>query len=98
MVAQSPLRLIYKVSLKELLVRLECPSGRCCIHVAGNDANFTLRALLMLSIRDLDIAIYSKEQLTAVETIKAVAQFPRPQNAIEKKEKEIHRQRLKMVG
>ena len=68
------------------------------MHVAGNDANFTLRALLMLSIRDLDMAKCSEEQLTAVETIKAVAQFPRPENAIEKKEKVIHRQRLKRAG
>jgi hypothetical protein len=97
MVAQSPLQLTYKVSLKELMVTLECPSGRCCMHVAGNDANFTLRALLMLSIRDLDMAKCSEEQLTAVETIKAVAQFPRPENAIEKKEKAIHRHRLKMA-
>jgi hypothetical protein len=68
------------------------------MHVAGNDANFTLRALLMLSIRDLDMAQCSEEQLTAVKTIKAVAQFPRPENAIEKKEKVIHRQRLKREG
>jgi hypothetical protein len=98
MVAQSPLQLTYKVSLKELLVTLECPSRRCCMHVAGNDANFTLRALLMLSIRDLDMAKCSEEQLMAVETIKAVAQFPRPENAIEKKEKAIHRRRLKRAG
>lgn len=98
MVAQPPLQLTYRVSLKELLVTLKCPSGRCCRHVAGNDANFTLRALLMLSIRDLDIAQYSEEQLTAVELIKAVAQFPRPENAIEKKERRIHRQRLERAG
>ena len=55
------------------------------LDVAGNDANFTLRALLMLSIRDLDMAKCSEEQLTTMETIKAVAQFPRPENAIEKK-------------
>jgi hypothetical protein len=40
----------------------------------------------------------SEKQLTAVETIKAVGQFPRPENAIEKKEKEIHRHRLKRAG
>jgi hypothetical protein len=98
MVAQSPLQLTYKVSLKELLVTLESPSGRCCMNVARNDGNLTLRALLMLSIRDLDMAKCSDEQLTAVETIKAVAQFRRSENAIGKKEKVIHRHRLKMAG
>lgn len=78
MVAQFPLELTYKVSLKELLVTLKCPSGRCCKHVTGNDANLTLRALLVLSIKDLDMAKCSREQLTAVETTKAVAQFPKP--------------------
>jgi hypothetical protein len=85
MVAQSPLQLTHKASLKELLTILECPSQY--MHVAGNDANFTLRALLMLSVRDLDPAQCTKAQLTAMSTFKAVAQFPRPKNAIEKKTK-----------
>ena len=32
--------------LKNILAKLNCPVERC--HVAGNDANFTLRALLLL--------------------------------------------------
>ena len=68
------------------------------MHVAGNDANFPLRALLMLSIRNLDMAQCSEEHLTAVETIKAIAKFSRPENEIEKKEKVTHRQRLKRAG
>ena len=32
--------------LKNILAKLNCPAERC--HVAGNDANFTLRALLLL--------------------------------------------------
>jgi hypothetical protein len=54
MVAQYSLQLTHKASLRELLTVLKCPFQH--MHIAGNDANFTLRALLMLSIKDLDAA------------------------------------------
>ncbi|MCJ1328290.1 hypothetical protein MMC10_004966 [Thelotrema lepadinum] len=38
-------------SLMGLLQRVECPFNR--LHSAGNDANFTLRALLLLAVRGL---------------------------------------------
>lgn len=36
-------------SLRDLLVLLECPFNK--LHIAGNDANFTLRALLLLAVK-----------------------------------------------
>lgn len=74
MVAQHPLQLTHKASLRELLIILNCPFQH--IHVAGNDANFTLRALLMLATRNPDILNLSEEQLAAISTFQAVAQFP----------------------
>lgn len=45
-------------ALEDLLHRLKCPFGR--LHRAGNDAHFTLRALLLL-------AIWTKSQSTVTD-------------------------------
>ena len=45
--AQSAFSLDYSCSLKELLKRLECEFA--LLHVAGNDATYTLKALLLLA-------------------------------------------------
>ena len=42
---------IWSGSLGDLLRRIECPFNR--LHCAGNDANFALRALLLLAVRGL---------------------------------------------
>jgi len=81
MVAQHPLQLTHKASLRELLIILNCPFQH--IHVAGNDANFTLRALLMLAVRNPDVLNLSEEQLAAISTFQAVAQFPRLRSKVE---------------
>lgn len=39
----------FALTLGELLTELECPHN--WLHNAGNDANFTLRALLLLAVR-----------------------------------------------
>lgn len=39
----------FALALGELLTELECPHN--WLHNAGNDANFTLRALLLLAVR-----------------------------------------------
>ena len=40
---------IWNGSLRDLLILLECPFKK--LHIAGNDANFTLRALLLLAVK-----------------------------------------------
>lgn len=42
----------FALTLGELLTELECPHN--WLHNAGNDANFTLRALLLLATRSCD--------------------------------------------
>src|SRR6516162_5148061 len=49
--AQRPLQLYRRYSLKELLVALNnCPFK--ILYTAGNDANLTLRALLVIAVKD----------------------------------------------
>jgi len=45
--AQSAFSLDYSCTLKELLTRLKCQFA--LLHVAGNDATYTLKALLLLA-------------------------------------------------
>ncbi|KAL7823512.1 QDE-2-interacting protein [Trichoderma gracile] len=52
--AQHPLQLYYRYSLEKLLEELDIRYDR--LHVAGNDAHFALRALLMLAVRDGQMA------------------------------------------
>lgn len=48
--AQYPLQLSYRCSLEKLLLELEIPFT--ALHNAGNDADFVLRAFLMIAVRD----------------------------------------------
>lgn len=50
--AQSPLQLDYRCSLKAMLTLLKCSFDPEMLHNAGNDANFTLRALLLIAAID----------------------------------------------
>ncbi|KAL7807321.1 QDE-2-interacting protein [Trichoderma aethiopicum] len=60
--AQHPLQLYYRYSLEKLLNALGIRYDR--LHVAGNDAHFALRALLMLAVRDGQMA---PESITAAD-------------------------------
>ncbi|KAH0495460.1 hypothetical protein TgHK011_009010 [Trichoderma gracile] len=60
--AQHPLQLYYRYSLEKLLEELDIRYDR--LHVAGNDAHFALRALLMLAVRDGQMA---PESITAAD-------------------------------
>ncbi|CZR56938.1 uncharacterized protein PAC_06827 [Phialocephala subalpina] len=50
--AQHPLDLDHRCTIEEMLNLLECSFGHRVLHVAGNDANFTLRALLLIAAVD----------------------------------------------
>ncbi|TFB02360.1 hypothetical protein CCMA1212_006087 [Trichoderma ghanense] len=78
--AQHPLRLYYRYSLEKLLETLGIRYDR--LHVAGNDAHFTLRSLLMLAVRDGQMA---PKSITATvqelfQTLDAIAhaEYPFP--------------------
>ncbi|VUC37717.1 unnamed protein product [Clonostachys rosea] len=51
--AQFPLGLYYRYSLERLLEELGIPYAN--LHVAGNDAHFALRALMMIAVRDFTL-------------------------------------------
>lgn len=72
--AQHPLQLSFRCSLEKILNELSIPFA--ALHVAGNDAHFVLRALLMLAVRD------AQRQLAAlpawISNSRVVAQAPRP--------------------
>ncbi|KAL5320459.1 hypothetical protein ACEPPN_011264 [Leptodophora sp. 'Broadleaf-Isolate-01'] len=51
-VAQHPLDLDHRCTMEEMLTQLDCPFGDRVLHTAGNDANFALRALLLLARKD----------------------------------------------
>ncbi|KAF3017891.1 hypothetical protein E8E14_013055 [Neopestalotiopsis sp. 37M] len=73
--AQHPLHLHYRLSLENLLNKLAIPN--IDLHIAGNDAHFTLRALLMLVVTDAERqGVTSKESLFRV--FRGVAQAPLP--------------------
>jgi DNA polymerase III alpha subunit (gram-positive type) len=82
-VAQQPLQLMRRISLRALLNTLQIPFQH--IHVAGNDANFTLRALLLLGVRDLESdGVQAEEEREAlVAALRAVAKCKRPRSVIE---------------
>ncbi|MCJ1324248.1 hypothetical protein MMC10_000910 [Thelotrema lepadinum] len=64
----STIFLEHNISLRDLLVRLQCPWDK--LHNAGNDAHFSLRALLLLAVKDLTAADQTvEESLTSIETI-----------------------------
>ncbi|KAG8666811.1 hypothetical protein FPOAC1_011630 [Fusarium poae] len=82
--AQFPLQLWYRNSLKELLEKLEIPYSH--LHIAGNDAHFTLRVLLMIAVRDAGIYLEEKNLPAWITILKAVAQSPLPPRPPTKRE------------
>ncbi|KAL2761072.1 hypothetical protein ACRALDRAFT_1066551 [Sodiomyces alcalophilus JCM 7366] len=80
-VAQWPLQLHYRLSLRTLCETLGIPftSG----HAAGNDAHFALRALLMLAVRDAQrlTRVYGYASISAevvLQRLQDIALAPRP--------------------
>ena len=69
--------------LGQLLGELECPKSSARLHNAGKDANFTLRALILLAIKgygdwNLNTMNVEKEIISRIETLRAVAMSPLP--------------------
>jgi DNA polymerase III alpha subunit (gram-positive type) len=82
-IAQHPLQLARRIGLRGLLNMLQIKFQH--MHVAGNDANFTLRALLLLGIWDsksegIEVSV---KQEGLVVALRAVAQLKRPRSAVE---------------
>jgi hypothetical protein len=71
--AQHPLQLDYRCSMEAMLTLLDCPFEPRMLHNAGNDANFTLRALLLIAAVDAknhgDLDYDAEALVSAFETI-----------------------------
>lgn len=65
----------FALSLGELLTELECPFDK--LHCAGNDAHFTLRALLLLVVKDCSKRA-DTENRGMVDTLERIAFNPIP--------------------
>ncbi|KAK5992160.1 hypothetical protein PT974_05560 [Cladobotryum mycophilum] len=75
--AQYPLQLSYRYSLEKLLHELGIPFIN--LHIAGNDAHFVLRCLLMIAVRDAERhADTSAPPDWLLSTFRKIAQAPRP--------------------
>lgn len=74
--AQFPLQLFYRYSIEKLLDEFGISYAK--LHVAGNDAHFALKALLMIAVRDgrrtLDITPSDHEELFCA--LDAIAHAP----------------------
>jgi hypothetical protein len=86
----------YALSLNELLTELQCPFNN--LHCAGNDAHFTLRASLLLAIRDPATKIDTKHQ-NRMNILEEIAYAPIPNQvdpevkARKRKEKRVAKSR-----
>ncbi|RSL72256.1 hypothetical protein CEP54_000824 [Fusarium duplospermum] len=72
------LQVPYAPSLGGLLQRLGIPYEEHLLHVAGNDARFTLQALLMMIAMDAERYLGSSELPAWVSTFRAIAQAKPP--------------------
>lgn len=78
-VAQWAIQLHYRLGLEKLLENLEIPFDD--LHAAGNDAHFSLRALLMLAVKDAERLQHLHGCATVdglLRVIRRIAQAPRP--------------------
>jgi hypothetical protein len=79
--------------MEEMLNLLGCPFGDRVLHTAGNDANFTLRALLLIATVDAAASNHAlkPEQKALLSTFEQIAHAPVPLNDLQK-ELEARRQ------
>ncbi|EPE30971.1 hypothetical protein GLAREA_03938 [Glarea lozoyensis ATCC 20868] len=77
------------IGLRDRLVELECPCN--LPHIAGNDANFTIRALLMLAVQGTEGMIVSKAQGVILSTAQEIAKSTGPKRLREKLSKTLRR-------
>jgi hypothetical protein len=92
--AQHLLGLDHRCTLQELLILLKGPFG--FLHVAGNDATFTLRALLLIatidSVNQPDLNHAQRSLLSALDEI---AKTPLPLNWHQQEEEKIAKKKTK---
>jgi hypothetical protein len=72
-----------RCTLGRLLGELKCPKSSARLHNAGNDANFTLRALVLLAIKGyeqqrLDTLMVEEERVARMEALRSIAMKPLP--------------------
>ncbi|KAM0328488.1 hypothetical protein ACHAQA_004895 [Verticillium albo-atrum] len=105
-VAQWPLQLHYRLDLGKLCRALDISPGN--LHAAGNDAHFTLRALLMLAVKDakrLQMLHGCSNYTELLQLLRYVAQAPRPTSRAEmqqvlaekKQERDARRQATRLA-
>lgn len=83
--AQTPLGLLKRSSLEGFLTTFEIPFFSKSLHVGGNDANYTLRTLLMTAVKDAEGEEgLSMEQLALLEVLRRIARAEIPEDRIRK--------------
>lgn len=75
--AQYPLQLYYRYGLEKLLDALDI--SYIALHAAGNDARFSLQALLMLAVKDAERdQTGAAADETFLQLLQGISQAPRP--------------------
>ncbi|KFA79666.1 hypothetical protein S40288_04090 [Stachybotrys chartarum IBT 40288] len=74
-------RIFHSYTLKKLLEEFSIPFTDDRLHVAGNDAHFTLRALLMIAVCDVRRELNEAPVWVWVPVLEAVARAPLPPDA-----------------
>jgi hypothetical protein len=72
-----------RCTLGRLLGELECPKSSTRHHNSGNEANFTLRALILLAIkgyeqRRIEMLMVKEERVARTEALRSIAMTPLP--------------------
>lgn len=91
--ARYPLQAFYDFSLKRLLKEFNIPFTGEHLHIAGNDAHFTLRVLLMIAVCDVRREMGSKEVPAWVPVFEAIARAPLPPMPLKRAQKAARKRR-----
>jgi len=83
--AQNPLQLSKRPSLESFLTIFKIPFISHSLHTGGNDANYTLRSLLMIAVTDSEGEEgLSEEQFALLRVIQGIARSAIPIDRIRK--------------
>ncbi|KAI9163980.1 Ankyrin repeat domain-containing protein [Paramyrothecium foliicola] len=91
--ARYPLQAFYDFTLKKLLVDFGIPVTGEHLHVAGNDAHFTLRVLLMIAVTDVRREL--DELPPWVPVFETIARAPLPPMPLTRDQKAAVKRRAK---
>lgn len=95
-VSRYPLQIFNDCTLKKLLLEFSIRSTGGSLHVAGNDAHFTLRALLMSAVADAQREL--DEVPKWVSVFQDIAQAPLPPIPLRIAQKAAMKRRVKRDG